>query len=125
MKTDALGDTTVALNGSEIDYFALSARFGQDEELVEDLLDLFVDSTDEMLDLLSEAKLSANSERLRETAHRVKGSLREVHATNTSALAALMEESAKAGAVEEATRNCDLLRKSVAELSARLASRDR
>lgn len=122
---DAVDDTTVALNGSEIDYFALKARFGHDEELIEDLLDLFVDSAGEMLALLSEAKLSANGERLRESAHRVKGSLREIHAMNTSALAAVMEESAKAGAVEEATRNCDLLMNSVAELSNRLASRDR
>ncbi len=125
MNIDAVGDTTVELDGSEIDYFALKARFGQDEELVEDLLDLFVDCTEEMLDLLSEATLSANGERLREIAHRVKGSLREIHATNTSALATLMEESAKAGAVEEATRNCELLKRSIVELSIRLASRDR
>ena len=76
-------------------------RLRDDEDLLVELLQLFLDYYPECLEDIQRAVRAENPSAVRETAHRFKGALRQIHANQAAATAQKLENAGRQGRAPE------------------------
>lgn len=84
-------------NDLVLDVDEMRHRLRHDEELIRELLQLFLDFYPECLEDIQRAVRAEDSTAVRETAHRFKGTLRQIHANQAAAAAQTLEEFGRHG----------------------------
>lgn len=81
----------------EFNYSAMLERLHSDTELAEDLLSMFVELRETLIGPIQQASAEGNVEAIGESAHRILGSLKEIHAERAIELAKRTESAARSG----------------------------
>jgi HPt (histidine-containing phosphotransfer) domain-containing protein len=94
----------------------LKNEFEMDDEDVQEMMDVFVESMDEMLDEAKKQLEASDAAGLGETGHAIKGAAANVGATNISELGKAMETAGKAGDAAACAKPIADLEKILADL---------
>ncbi len=101
---------------SVLDLEELRQRLDNDEELVAEIVELFLDDTPRQIAALEDALARADGEVVRERAHTLKGTAANMGATELRETAGRMEEAARDGRLGEATELVDSIHRDFAKL---------
>lgn len=105
-------------NAQPFDRTEAIARAGDDEELMLELLDLFLGQREELMGAVRTAVSAGDAKALEHSAHALKGSLLALAADQSSEIALSLERIGRAGNLEEAPFQLARLETAIAELSA-------
>lgn len=93
---------------------------GGDEELLQDLMKLFLQRKDILLVAVEEAIAAADAEAISDTAHALKGAVNHFAAKRSQMLSKTIEDNARLGKLEDVAALFDEVRKAVAQLELEL-----
>jgi HPt (histidine-containing phosphotransfer) domain-containing protein len=105
-----------------VDWVAIRERFEGDEELLREVVKLFLDDCPRRLSELREAVGRGDREAIRHAAHSIKGSLANFAAAAAVQAALRLETMGCESDMTEAGKACKVLEQEVARLSAALAA---
>jgi len=105
-----------------LDLEELRQRLDNDEELVAEIVELFLDDTPRQIAALEDALARGDGEVVRERAHTLKGAAANMGAAELRETAGRMEEAARNGRLAEATELADRIHRDFARLREALAS---
>jgi HPt (histidine-containing phosphotransfer) domain-containing protein len=92
-----------------MDIAALADEFGLEEEDVRRLVKTFLDSTEQDLVLLREAFSERDGEKLRATAHHIKGAAGNLELHEIAEAARKIEEKARTGIIEDPAASIEFI----------------
>jgi two-component system sensor histidine kinase/response regulator len=104
-----------------IDAAALLANFAGENELLREIVDLFLQECPERLAAMWRALAAGDRPALRLVAHSFKGSLDTLGARRAAAAAAVLERTARTGDLEVAADACAMLEEEIAHAAPALA----
>ena len=99
-----------------LNFESLLIRLGNDIELVNEILHLFIDTTPEQIDTLKSAVEEKNTELIQYSSHTLKGSAGNINAEKLAGTASLLEIAGKYGDIQSAESMYAVLMKEYKEL---------
>ena len=99
-----------ALDKSVFDREALLERLGGDAELVDEIVQIFLESAAEMIDTVDSAVADGDAHRVERSAHALKGALLNIAAESVAERALRLEQVGRSGELELCSQLLDELK---------------